>query len=126
MSLTAHYIAPDFKLTMWTTACKYFPEQHTSDNIDLEVEKIGISEECQRFMTVDNAANMLGAVSRSAQVTNELRCPCPRTARVDTEAVAITQDGRFSPTVDARLVPKRVINYCLSNRVFLVLWFIWY
>ncbi len=28
--------------------------------------------------------------------------------------------------VDARLVPKRVINYCLSNRVFLVLWFIWY
>jgi hypothetical protein len=28
--------------------------------------------------------------------------------------------------VDARLVPKRVINYFLSNRVFLVLWFIWY
>jgi hypothetical protein len=28
--------------------------------------------------------------------------------------------------VDARLVPKRVINYFLSNQVFLVLWFIWY
>jgi hypothetical protein len=28
--------------------------------------------------------------------------------------------------VDARLVPKRVIKSCLSNRVFLVLWFIWY
>jgi hypothetical protein len=32
----------------------------------------------------------------------------------------------LSVCVDARLVPKRVINYCLSNRVFLVLWFIWY
>jgi hypothetical protein len=33
---------------------------------------------------------------------------------------------RERESVDARLVPKRVINYCLSNRVFLVLWFIWY
>jgi hypothetical protein len=30
------------------------------------------------------------------------------------------------PSVDTRLSSKRAINSCLSNLVFLVLWFIWY
>lgn len=77
MSLTAHFIDEDWKLTTRCLKTEYYPESHTAVNVS-EFLKAGLQEYGMRLgnvtaVTTDNAANMIAAVRLTGELNHDLK-----------------------------------------------------
>ena len=65
MSLTAHFVTPDFRLLTACLKTQYHPESHTAENIasflEESIQEYGLRKGNIASMATDSAANMVAA-----------------------------------------------------------------
>ena len=77
MSLSLHYVAPDWKLECWCIKVSPCHGRHTAENLRVKLtdmmDQVTVPDTVDKFVTNDNAANITLAVEDMENV-NEIRC----------------------------------------------------